>query len=59
MGRRLAVRVLAWAMRRGVTVHQAEHAIEQAFPWRDEIWQLSLLADAQARNRARTMKAIT
>ena len=53
-----SVRFLAWALRRGVTIDQAEMTLFKSFPHRDEAWRRRLLADAQARNRARTMKSI-
>lgn len=53
MGRRLAVRVLAFALRRGVTVGQLAAVIDRCFPHRTHYWRDQLWLDARARNEAR------
>lgn len=53
MGRRMAVRFLAFGFRRGLTIDQARDLLELCFPYRDTIWQDQALGDAQDRNRNR------
>lgn len=57
-GYRLAVRVLAWALRRGVTIEQAAASVGRAYAWRDEAWRDQLMLDALGRNRERVMRSL-
>jgi hypothetical protein len=50
MGRRIDVRVMAFALRRGLTPAEVLTAAGKAFPHRDSAWRLALLEDAQAHN---------
>ena len=49
MGRRLAVRVAAWGLSRGLLSGEVAGLLRRAFPWRDEDWRAAVLEDARAR----------
>lgn len=51
MGRWIAVRACAFALRHGATVDQLAAALATAFRHRDDEWRQTVLHDARWRNR--------
>lgn len=47
---RLIVRIVAFAMRRGVTAEDAMEALSKSHPHRDGAWRLDVIEQAEARN---------
>lgn len=53
MSRRLAVRITAWGLRRGISPADVSRALAGAYRHKESAWRWGVLSDAAERNQRR------